>query len=110
MVSQNEKNEKTENFKSQYDKLSSIASELKTNSELDIDVLLFKVKEAVACHKTCKTRLEVATKELDSILQETNTEEPKKAVSKVEAPIFNNQQEDYQNVDKQLLEERVGQL
>lgn len=74
----------TENFKSQYDKLSSIANELKTNPELDIDVLLSKVKEAVTCHKACKARLEVATKELDSILQETNTEEPKKTVSKVE--------------------------
>jgi len=66
----------TENFKTNYDKLGSIASELKSNSEMDIDVLLAKVKEAIACHKQCKTRLEAATKELDSILQETNTEEP----------------------------------
>jgi exodeoxyribonuclease VII small subunit len=66
----------TENFKAQYDKLSSIASELKTNPELDIDVLLSKVKEAVACHRQCKSRLEIATKELDSILQETAIEEP----------------------------------
>ena len=69
---------KTENFKTNYDKLGSIANELKNNSEMDIDVLLTKVKEAIACHKQCKTRLEAATKELDSILQETNadTEEP----------------------------------
>lgn len=64
----------TENFKAQYDKLSNIANELKTNSELDIDVLLSKVKEAVACHKQCKSRLEAATKELDSILEESSTE------------------------------------
>jgi exodeoxyribonuclease VII small subunit len=68
---------KTETFKEQYNKLSSIANELKTNPELDIDVLLSKVKEAVACHKTCKARLETATKELDGILQETNIEESK---------------------------------
>ena len=75
----------TENFKSQYDKLSSIANELKTNPELDIDVLLSKVKEAVACHKQCKSRLEAATKELDSILEESNTEAPKD-VSRPEVP------------------------
>jgi Exonuclease VII small subunit. len=73
----------TENFKEQYDKLSSIANELKTNPELDIDILLSKVKEAVACHKQCKARLEAATKELESILQETNIEGPK-AISKIE--------------------------
>ena len=78
----------TENFKAQYDKLSSIANELKTNPELDIDVLLSKVKEAVACHKQCKSRLETATKELDSILQETNVEESNIAfkADKVEGP------------------------
>lgn len=64
-----------ENFRAQYDKLSSIANELKTNPELDIDVLLSKVREAIACHKICKARLEAATKELDSILQETIIEE-----------------------------------
>lgn len=73
----------TEKFKTQYDKLSSIANELKNNPELDIDVLLTKVKEAVACHKQCKSRLEAATKELDSILQETSIEEPK-AIPKIE--------------------------
>ena len=66
----------TENFKMQYDKLSNIASELKSNPEMDIDALLAKVKEAVACHKQCKARLEAATKELDGILQENNAEEP----------------------------------
>ena len=65
----------TETFKEQYGKLSIIANELKINPELDIDELLSKVKEAVACHKQCKSRLEAATKELDSILQETNVEE-----------------------------------
>lgn len=64
----------TENFKINYDKLGNIANELKSNPEMDIDVLLTKVKEAIACHKQCKARLEAATKELDSILQETSTD------------------------------------
>jgi len=67
----------TKTFKEQYIKLSSIANELKTNPELDIDSLLVKVKEAVVCHKQCKARLEAATKELDSILQESNTGDAK---------------------------------
>ncbi len=73
----------TETFKEQYDRLSNIANELKTNPELDIDVLLSRVKEAVACHKQCKMRLEAATKELDGILHETNIEESK-VISKEE--------------------------
>lgn len=63
----------TETFKESYDQLNNIANELKSNMEIDIDVLLSKVKTAVGCYNKCKTRLEAATKELDDILQGTST-------------------------------------
>jgi len=65
---------KTETFKKNYEKLKSIANELKNNPDIDIDALVSKVKEGVACQKVCKARMEAATKELDSVLQETNQE------------------------------------
>ena len=68
--------EKTSNFKKHYDKLSEIAERLKgkTETSVDIDALLLDVKQAKESYECCRQRLDNATKELDTIFNETDSE------------------------------------
>lgn len=63
----------TQKFITHYQKLQTIAQQLKDNANPDIDEVLKQVKQAVESYQICKTRLDAATQELDKIMQGVET-------------------------------------
>ena len=66
-------------FITHYQKLQTIAQQLKENANPDIDEVLKQVKQAVESYQICKTRLDAATQELDKIMQGVESNAPKNA-------------------------------
>ncbi len=69
----------TQKFITHYQKLQTIAQQLKENANPDIDEVLKQVKQAVESYQICKTRLDAATQELDKIMQGVESATPKTA-------------------------------
>jgi exodeoxyribonuclease VII small subunit len=69
----------TQKFITHYQKLQTIAQQLKENANPDIDEVLKQVKQAVESYQICKTRLDAATQELDKIMQGVESNAPKNA-------------------------------
>ena len=55
----------TETFKKNYDNLRSIAEQMRSQQEPDIDQLIPQVDSALASYKVCKDRLDTVKKLLD---------------------------------------------
>jgi len=69
----------TQKFITHYQKLQTIAQQLKENANPDIDEVLKQVKQAVESYQICKTRLDAATQELDKIMQGVESATPQTA-------------------------------
>jgi len=84
----------TKKFITHYQKLQTIAQQLKDNSNPDIDKVLEQVKEAVESYQICKTRLDAATQELDKIMQSVESETGKKEENELAELDTNLEQDD----------------
>jgi exodeoxyribonuclease VII small subunit len=62
----------TLNFTKAYTELEQIASRLKDDNLVDIDILINDVQKAAKMFKYCKERLENAEKQLSSIVEQTD--------------------------------------